>query len=148
MFPLSYVGYMKSKNFQKSQNKAKIGQKSQNWPKRPKISKKAKKKAKKAKIIQNWSFCQILAFWNFLAFLENLNFFEIFGIFWEILDFLEQVCCLSFRRLHKDYIDQEYMRLMACSSSLDDSSPSARHVFVLASSSGLRGRRRTYLTIL
>jgi hypothetical protein len=38
--------------------------------------------------------------------------------------------------------------LMACSSSLDDSSPSARHVFVLASSSGLRGRRRTYLTIL
>jgi hypothetical protein len=38
--------------------------------------------------------------------------------------------------------------LMACSSSLDDSSPSARHVFVVASSSGLRGRRRTYLTIL
>jgi hypothetical protein len=41
-----------------------------------------------------------------------------------------------------------YQRDMACSSSLDDSSPSARHVFVLASSSGLRGRRRTYLTIL
>jgi hypothetical protein len=39
-------------------------------------------------------------------------------------------------------------RPMACSSSLDDSSPSARHIFVLASSSGLRGRRRTYLTIL
>jgi hypothetical protein len=38
--------------------------------------------------------------------------------------------------------------LLACSSSLDDSSPSARHVFVLASSSGLRGHKRTYLTIL
>jgi hypothetical protein len=37
---------------------------------------------------------------------------------------------------------------MACSSSLDDSSPSARHVFVLAHSSGLRGHKRTYLTIL
>jgi uncharacterized membrane protein len=37
---------------------------------------------------------------------------------------------------------------MACSSSLDDSSPSARHVFVLSSSSGLRGHKRTYLTIL
>jgi hypothetical protein len=37
---------------------------------------------------------------------------------------------------------------MACSSSLDDSSPSARHVFVLASSSGLRGHKRTYLTML
>jgi hypothetical protein len=37
---------------------------------------------------------------------------------------------------------------LACSSSLDDSSPSARHVFVLASSSGLRGHKRTYLTIL
>jgi hypothetical protein len=42
----------------------------------------------------------------------------------------------------------EQVRLVACSSSLDDSSPSARHVFVWASSSGLRGRRRTYLTIL
>jgi hypothetical protein len=30
--------------------------------------------------------------------------------------------------------------LMACSSSLDDSSPSARHVFVLASSSGHRAQ--------
>jgi hypothetical protein len=38
--------------------------------------------------------------------------------------------------------------LLACSSSLDDSSPSARHVFVLASSSGLRGHKRTYPTIL
>jgi hypothetical protein len=37
---------------------------------------------------------------------------------------------------------------LACSSSLDDSSPSARHVFVLASSSGLSGHKRTYLTIL
>jgi hypothetical protein len=34
---------MKSKKFQKSQNKAKIGQKSQNWPKRPTFSKKDKK---------------------------------------------------------------------------------------------------------
>jgi hypothetical protein len=41
-----------------------------------------------------------------------------------------------------------FLILMACSSSLDDSSPSARHVFVLASSSGLRGHKRTYLTIL
>jgi hypothetical protein len=40
------------------------------------------------------------------------------------------------------------MCLVACSSSLDDSSPSARHVFVLASSSGLRGHKRTYPTIL
>jgi hypothetical protein len=38
--------------------------------------------------------------------------------------------------------------LMACSSSLDDSSHSARHVFVLASSSNLRGHKRTYPTIL
>jgi hypothetical protein len=37
---------------------------------------------------------------------------------------------------------------MAYSSSLDDSSPSARHIFVLASSYGLRGQKRTYLTIL
>jgi hypothetical protein len=37
---------------------------------------------------------------------------------------------------------------LACSSSLDDSSPSARHVFVLASRYGLRGHKRTYLTIL
>jgi hypothetical protein len=37
---------------------------------------------------------------------------------------------------------------MACSSSLDDSSPSARLVFVLASSSNLRGHKRTYPTIL
>jgi hypothetical protein len=48
---------MKSKIFQKSQNKAKIGHKSQNWPKRAIFSKKAKKsqksQKKKAKIIQN-----------------------------------------------------------------------------------------------
>jgi hypothetical protein len=37
---------------------------------------------------------------------------------------------------------------MACSSSLDDSSPSARHVFVLSSSYSLRGHKRTYLSIL
>jgi hypothetical protein len=93
MYPLSYVGYMKSNIFQKSQNKAKIGQKSQNFQKKTKKD----KFAKKAKIIQN------------LAFLSNFGFFGNFWIFWEILDFLEQVCCLSFRRLHKDYIDREYM---------------------------------------
>jgi hypothetical protein len=49
---------MKSKIFQKSQNKAKIGQKSQNWPKRPKFSKKAQK-AKKPKLSKIWLFCQI-----------------------------------------------------------------------------------------
>jgi hypothetical protein len=43
---------MKSKNFQKTKIKPKIGQKSQNLPKRPKFSKNAKF-AKKAKIIQN-----------------------------------------------------------------------------------------------
>jgi hypothetical protein len=65
---------MKSKNFQKSQNKAEIGQKSKNWPKRSKFSKKTKKKPKKP----------ILAF-----FLENLSFFGNFLIFWKFFDFLE-----------------------------------------------------------
>jgi hypothetical protein len=73
----------------------------QKFQKKPKKAKKAKF-TKKAKIIQNLAFCQILAF------LENLRFF---GKFWIFLDFgfLKQVCCLSFRRLHKDYIDREYM---------------------------------------
>jgi hypothetical protein len=105
-----YVGYMKSKIFQKSQNKAKIRQKSQNWPKRPNFSKKSKKKAKKKQNLPkdpNFGFLSNFGFfWNFL---ENLSFFGFFWIFGEISDFLEQVCCLSFRRLHKNYIDREYM---------------------------------------
>jgi hypothetical protein len=89
LYPGLYVGYMKSKNFQKCQNKAKIGQKSQNWPKWPKRLKKSKKakKAKFAKKSQNYPkfgfFCQILAF------LENLSFCGKFWIFWNFLDFLE-----------------------------------------------------------
>jgi hypothetical protein len=59
MYPLCRRGYMKSKIFQKSQYKAKIGQKGQFF------KKKQKKQIcqKKAKIIQNLVFfCQILAF--------------------------------------------------------------------------------------
>jgi hypothetical protein len=63
---------MKSKFFQKSQNKAEIGQKSQNWPKRPKFSKKPKKKPKISKI---WLFCQVLTF------LESFGFFGNFKLF-------------------------------------------------------------------
>jgi hypothetical protein len=48
----------------------------------------------------------------------------------------------------KSKTEVKIVLLMACSSSLDDSSPSARHVFVLASSSNLRGNNRTYPTIL
>jgi hypothetical protein len=60
---------MKSKTFQKSQNKANICQKSQNWPKKGKF---AKKKAKLSKI---WLFVKFLLFWKILAFLENFVFF-------------------------------------------------------------------------
>jgi hypothetical protein len=53
---------MKSKNFQKSQNKAKIGQKFQ-----------------KTKIIQNYP---KFGFLEIFGFLENLSFFGKFCIFW------------------------------------------------------------------
>jgi hypothetical protein len=98
LYPLCtpYVGYMKSKNFQKRQKKAKIGQKSQNWPKKPKLS-------KKAKIIQNLAFLSFGFFWLFLAFLENFGFF---GKFWI---FRNELAVCHFGRLHKDYIDREYM---------------------------------------
>jgi hypothetical protein len=87
LYPIctTYVGYMKSKIFQNSQNKAKIGQKSQNCPNRPQISKlpkKAtnfKKSQKKAKII----------FWK-------KAFFGKSCIFWKILYFLEQVAVCHF----------------------------------------------------
>jgi hypothetical protein len=59
---------MKSKFFQKSQKKAKIGQKRQNWPKRPNVFKKAKKNAKMPK-------------------LAKIRLFGKFFFFWEILDF-------------------------------------------------------------
>jgi hypothetical protein len=57
---------------------------------------------------------------------------------------------VSVKVIYKFDITDLHLRetLLACSSSLDDSSPSARHVFVLASSSGLKGHKRTYLTIL
>jgi hypothetical protein len=77
---------MKSKNFQKSQNKAKIGQKSQ-------------KKCQKFGFLSNFGF--LVKFWLFWKKIKKL--------FWNFLDFLEPVCCLSFWRLHKDYIDREYM---------------------------------------
>jgi hypothetical protein len=83
LYPGLYVGYMKSKNFQKCQNKAKIGQKSQNWPKWPKRLKKSKKakKAKFAKKSQNYP--------KFGFFLSNFGFFGKFKLLWKILDFLE-----------------------------------------------------------
>jgi hypothetical protein len=93
-----YVGYIKSKIFQKSQKKkklakkAKIGLKVQIFQK----SQKKAKFAKKPKLAKIRLFWQIWLFWQILAFLEN---FVLFGT----------SCCLSFRRLHKDFIDQEYM---------------------------------------
>jgi hypothetical protein len=65
---------------------------------KPKKAKKAKKAKKK--FSQNWSF-----------FFGNFGFFGKFWTLWNILDFLENFgffgtsCCLSFRRLHKDYIN-------------------------------------------
>jgi hypothetical protein len=97
LYPIctSYVGYMKSKIFQKSQKNAKIGQKSQNWPRRPKFSKKAKKCQKMPNLpkCQNYPklgfFGQFLLFWPIFAFLANFCFFGQFWLFWPILAFLD-----------------------------------------------------------
>jgi hypothetical protein len=69
-----YAGYIKSKFFQKSQKKAKIGQISQNFQKKPNLP---KKKPKLAKIRLFW---QIWLFWEILAFLENFVFFGNFFV--------------------------------------------------------------------
>jgi hypothetical protein len=104
-----YVGYMKSNFFQKrpkspkkakKPKKTKIGQKGQIFQKNQKKNKFAKKKQK---------ISQIWLFWQILAFLANFGFLANFWIFWKFLDFFGTSSCLSFRRLHKDYIDREYM---------------------------------------
>jgi hypothetical protein len=64
-----YVGYIKSKNFQKSKKKKKA-KKSQKGP----IFQKSQKKSQKSKIIQKiWIFFfgKLKLFWKFLDFLEK-----------------------------------------------------------------------------
>jgi hypothetical protein len=95
MYPLCMLHEIQifPKKAKKSQKKAKIGQKGQIF------QKSQKKKPKLAKI----GF-----FLANLAFLANFGFLEIFG-FLENFGFFGTSCCLSFRRLHKDYLDREYM---------------------------------------
>jgi hypothetical protein len=84
-----YVGYIKSKFFQKSQKKKKIGQKKQ---KRSKNSKKPKRSnwPKKPKLAKIRLFVKFWLFWIFFSFFGN------FWLFWLFLDFLEQVAVCHF----------------------------------------------------
>jgi hypothetical protein len=84
---------MKSKNFQKSQNKAKIGQKNQNWPKSQIFQKNTKKEPKKPKLSKIWLFCPILAFLEFFGFFGK---FKLFWIFWKILYFWNKFAVCHF----------------------------------------------------
>jgi hypothetical protein len=72
----------------KSKFSKKAKKKCQNWPKRQKKSKIFKKKPNLPKL---GFFGKFWLFWKFLDLLENFGFFGT-------------SCCLSFRRLHKDYI--------------------------------------------
>jgi hypothetical protein len=94
-----YVGFMKSK---KAKIKPKLAKKAKISQKKTKFFKKKPKKSQKTNLPKKPKLSKKFFF-------GNLNFFEKFKLFLKFLDFLEQVCCLSFRRLHKDYIDREYM---------------------------------------